>query len=66
MFRVRLRALCLRNPPLNVIDIPMMEELSRALAEIEASPTFAVIVTQRCREGVFRRRGRCRAHSRQS
>ena len=34
----------LRNPPLNVIDIPMMEELARALAEIEAQPDVAVIV----------------------
>jgi cyclohexa-1,5-dienecarbonyl-CoA hydratase len=34
----------LRNPPLNVIDIPMMAELSRSLAEIEARPDVAVIV----------------------
>lgn len=34
----------LRNPPLNVIDIPMMEELARALAEVEAQPDVAVIV----------------------
>lgn len=34
----------LRNPPLNVIDIPMMEELVRALAEVEAQPDIAVIV----------------------
>ena len=34
----------LRNPPLNVIDIPMMEELARALAEVEAQPDIAVIV----------------------
>ncbi|HET9304553.1 MAG TPA: enoyl-CoA hydratase/isomerase family protein [Candidatus Sulfotelmatobacter sp.] len=34
----------LRNPPLNVIDIPMMEELARALAEVEAQPGIAVIV----------------------
>ncbi len=27
----------LRNPPLNIIDIPMMEELSAALAEIESN-----------------------------
>ena len=26
----------LRNPPVNVIDIPMMEELKHALAENEA------------------------------
>jgi|SRR5579872_552345 len=34
----------LRNPPLNVIDIPMMEELARALGEIEAQPGVCVIV----------------------
>src|SRR5579872_904725 len=32
------------NPPLNVIDIPMMEELARALAEVEAQPDIAIIV----------------------
>jgi cyclohexa-1,5-dienecarbonyl-CoA hydratase len=34
----------LHNPPVNVIDIPMMEELSRALAEIEATADASVIV----------------------
>ena len=34
----------LRNPPLNVIDIPMMEELSRVLAEIEAQSDIAAVV----------------------
>lgn len=34
----------LRNPPLNVIDIPMMEELARALAEIETQRNVSVIV----------------------
>jgi cyclohexa-1,5-dienecarbonyl-CoA hydratase len=34
----------LRNPPLNVIDIPMMEELAGALAEIEARSQIAAIV----------------------
>jgi cyclohexa-1,5-dienecarbonyl-CoA hydratase len=32
------------NPPLNVIDIPMMEELTRSLAEIEARAEVSVIV----------------------
>jgi cyclohexa-1,5-dienecarbonyl-CoA hydratase len=36
--------ICLRNPPLNIIDIPMMMELSRALAEIEARNDVSVIV----------------------
>src|SRR5215469_6927347 len=34
----------LHHPPLNVIDIPMMEELSRVLAEIEALPAVSVVV----------------------
>jgi cyclohexa-1,5-dienecarbonyl-CoA hydratase len=34
----------LRNPPLNVIDIPMMEELAQSLSEIEARPVVSVIV----------------------
>ena len=34
----------LDNPPLNIIDIPMMEELSRALAEIEARADISVVI----------------------
>lgn len=34
----------LHNPPLNVIDIPMMEELAQTLAEIESRPDISVIV----------------------
>ncbi len=34
----------LHHPPLNVIDIPMMEELARSLAEIEAQPDVSVLV----------------------
>jgi cyclohexa-1,5-dienecarbonyl-CoA hydratase len=34
----------LQNPPLNVIDIRMMEELSQAIAEIEAQPSVSIIV----------------------
>jgi cyclohexa-1,5-dienecarbonyl-CoA hydratase len=34
----------LHNPPLNVIDVAMMEELSRSLAEIEAHPDVSVVV----------------------
>jgi cyclohexa-1,5-dienecarbonyl-CoA hydratase len=33
----------LHNPPLNVIDIPMMEELAQVLAEIEADPKIVAI-----------------------
>jgi cyclohexa-1,5-dienecarbonyl-CoA hydratase len=34
----------LRHPPINVIDVPMMEELTRSLAEIEARADVSVIV----------------------
>jgi cyclohexa-1,5-dienecarbonyl-CoA hydratase len=34
----------LRNPPLNVIDIRMMEELAQVLGEIEARPDVSVVV----------------------
>ena len=34
----------LRNPPLNVIDIAMMDELSEVLSEIELRPDISVIV----------------------
>jgi cyclohexa-1,5-dienecarbonyl-CoA hydratase len=34
----------LRNPPLNVIDIRMMEELAQALGEIEARSDISVLV----------------------
>ena len=34
----------LQNPPVNVIDIPMMEELTQALAEIEASSAIVTVV----------------------
>jgi cyclohexa-1,5-dienecarbonyl-CoA hydratase len=36
--------LVLRNPPLNVIDIPMMEELARTLATIEARSDVSIVV----------------------
>jgi cyclohexa-1,5-dienecarbonyl-CoA hydratase len=39
----------LRNAPLNVIDIPMMEELAQALADIEARSDVSVVVI--CGEG---------------
>jgi len=34
----------LRNPPLNIIDIPMMEELAQALGEVEARSDISVVV----------------------
>lgn len=39
-----LARIVLNNPPLNVIDIPMMEELAQGLANIEARSDIAVIV----------------------
>ncbi|HVO62505.1 MAG TPA: enoyl-CoA hydratase/isomerase family protein [Terriglobales bacterium] len=36
--------LTLNNPPVNVIDIPMMEELSRELAAVEAGDGVSVLV----------------------
>jgi cyclohexa-1,5-dienecarbonyl-CoA hydratase len=41
----------LRNPPLNVIDIPTMDELSAALTEVESKPEISVVV--------FRGEGNC-------
>ena len=38
------RGLSCDHPPLNVIDIPMMEELAQSLAEIEARSDVSVIV----------------------
>jgi cyclohexa-1,5-dienecarbonyl-CoA hydratase len=34
----------LRHPPLNVIDVPMMEELAEALTEIESRPDVSTVV----------------------
>jgi cyclohexa-1,5-dienecarbonyl-CoA hydratase len=34
----------LRHPPLNVIDVPMMEELAQVLSDIEAMPDIAIVV----------------------
>lgn len=36
--------IALHHPPLNIIDIPMMEELSQALAEIESRADISAIV----------------------
>jgi cyclohexa-1,5-dienecarbonyl-CoA hydratase len=36
----------LNNPPLNVIDLPMMRELRQALAEIESRPDISTILFQ--------------------
>jgi cyclohexa-1,5-dienecarbonyl-CoA hydratase len=34
----------LSHPPLNVIDVPMMEQLGSALAEVEANPGIAAVI----------------------
>jgi cyclohexa-1,5-dienecarbonyl-CoA hydratase len=39
-----LARICLRNPPLNVIDIAMMEELAAALSEIEARNDLSIVL----------------------
>jgi cyclohexa-1,5-dienecarbonyl-CoA hydratase len=39
-----LARIALRRPPLNVIDIPMMEELAQAFEEIEARDDISVVV----------------------
>jgi cyclohexa-1,5-dienecarbonyl-CoA hydratase len=39
-----LARIALNHPPLNVIDIPMMEELAQALVDIESRSDIAVIV----------------------
>ena len=36
--------LTLASPPLNVIDIPMMEELTSVLAQVEAQPEISAVV----------------------
>jgi len=36
--------LTLTNPPLNVIDIPMMEELTSFLAQVESQPRISAVV----------------------
>jgi len=39
-------SITLRNPPLNVIDIPMMEEMARVLQQIESQQQVSVVVFQ--------------------
>jgi cyclohexa-1,5-dienecarbonyl-CoA hydratase len=37
-------SITLHNPPINVIDIPMMEELSTAIASVEEDPQISILV----------------------
>jgi len=39
-------SITLRNPPINVIDIPMMDELSTAIATVEAHPEISILVVR--------------------
>lgn len=41
----------LQNPPLNVIDIPMMEELGAALADIESLSDVSVVILSGSQKG---------------
>ncbi len=43
-FKPPIAEITLKNPPLNVIDIPMMNELTAVLAEIEERPEISAIV----------------------
>lgn len=45
-FAPPIASLTLTHPPLNVIDLPMMDELSGALAEIEGRTDVSVVVVQ--------------------
>jgi cyclohexa-1,5-dienecarbonyl-CoA hydratase len=40
----RVAQIILKNPPLNVIDIPMMEELAQAIAQLDAQPRSAILL----------------------
>jgi cyclohexa-1,5-dienecarbonyl-CoA hydratase len=40
----RVAQVSLNNPPLNVIDIPMMDELAAVLVELDTRPEIAVVV----------------------
>ena len=45
-FAPPIASLTLTHPPLNVIDLPMMDEISGALAEIEGRTDVSVVVVQ--------------------
>jgi cyclohexa-1,5-dienecarbonyl-CoA hydratase len=47
--KAALARITLRHPPLNVIDIPMMDELAQSVAEIEVRPEVSTILF--CGEG---------------
>jgi cyclohexa-1,5-dienecarbonyl-CoA hydratase len=43
-YRAPVARITLNHPPLNVIDIPMMEELTEVLAEIESRPEIVAVI----------------------
>lgn len=43
-FEDRVARLILTNPPVNVIDIPMMEELAQAITQVESQPETTILV----------------------
>jgi len=43
-FEDRVARLTLRNPPVNVIDVPMMEELAQIIAQVESQQETTVLV----------------------
>ena len=40
----RVARLALSNPPLNVIDIPMMEEMAQAIVQVDSQPQTSVLI----------------------
>jgi cyclohexa-1,5-dienecarbonyl-CoA hydratase len=42
--RAPVARIALSNPPLNIIDIPMMEELAEVLNELETRPDIAILI----------------------
>jgi cyclohexa-1,5-dienecarbonyl-CoA hydratase len=40
----RVARLTLSNPPLNVIDIPMMEEMAQAIVQVDSQPQTSVLI----------------------
>jgi len=65
-FQPPVARLTLHYPPLNVIDLAMMDELAKALAEIEARADVSTLVLNWRGQVVLGWRRRCRAYSRQS
>ena len=61
-----LARITLQHPPLNVIDMAMMEELAAALAEIDARSDLSAVVLTGAGKAFLGWSGCCRPYSRQS